>query len=149
MRLKFDVPETYHPEAKKIMAEIIRHLHKNNSFEKQDIPALSLLGYSYHTYFISRDLLLKDGIMIQEQDQIRQPTLPGMEPQFITKLRSSKPHPALKICNDAQNQITKILIEFNLTPRSRKKITLDPNSIPSPGDESPIDKFLKDKVETR
>jgi len=130
------------------MAEIIRQLAKKNGFEKQDLPALSLLGYSYHNYFVSRDILLKDGLMIQEKDEFQQPTLPGMEPVFITKLRASKPHPALKICNDSQNQITKILIEFGLTPKSRKK-NLDPTDPPSI-DESPIDKFVgKEKIETR
>jgi P27 family predicted phage terminase small subunit len=147
MRLKFDIPESYHPEAKKTMSEIIRQLQKKDGFEKQDFPALSILGYSYHNYFISRDILLKDGLMIQEQDQIRQPTLPGMEPLFITKLRASKPHPALKICNDSQNQITKILIEFGLTPKSRKK-NLDMAEAPTPDNVSPIDKFLP-KIETR
>ena len=147
MRLKFDIPESYHPEAKKIMAEIFRHLNRNNGIEKQDLPALSLLAYSYHTYFQSRDILLKDGIMIEEKDQIQQPTLPGMEPAFITKIRTAKPHPALKICNDSQNQITKILIEFNLTPHSRKK-NLD-ISIPESFGDSPIDKFITQKQELR
>lgn len=147
MRIKFDIPESFHPEAKKTMNQIIRQLSVKNGFEKQDLPALSLLGYSYHTYFFSRDILLKDGLMVQEKDEFQQPTLPGMEPIFITKIRASKPHPAIKICNDSQNQITKILIEFGLTPKSRKK-NLDLNSDPTPGDD-PIDKFVKDKIETR
>ena len=149
MRLKLEIPESYHPEAKSSMAEIFRSLNKEGSIEKKDMAALNLLAYSYHVYFQSRDLLLKDGLMIEDKEQNLQPPLPGMEPQFITKLRASKPHPALKMCNDAQNQITRILIEFNLTPRSRKKTTMDMDNPPIPSEQSPIDKFINQKPELR
>jgi P27 family predicted phage terminase small subunit len=147
MRLKFEIPESYHPEAKNSMGEIFKILVRNKGVEKRDFPALNLMAYSYHIYFQSRDLLLRDGIMIEDQQQTNQPTLPGMEPNFITKLRASKPHPALKLCNDAQNQIARLLVEFNLTPRSRKK-TIDLNLLPDVED-SPIDKFVSKNPELR
>ena len=73
MRLKFETPDSYHADAKVAMADIFRLLNKNNGVEKQDFPALNLLAYSYHIYFQSRDILLRDGIMIEDQQQTNQP----------------------------------------------------------------------------
>jgi P27 family predicted phage terminase small subunit len=128
-----------HPKAKKQMDDIIKYLAADKSIKVQDYTALTLLSNSFSVYYQAIDILNKDGLVIEDLQRSMQPSLPGMEPAFLTKLRSTKPHPALKIANDAQYQITKLLIEFQLTPRSRKKV----NSIGSEIEPlSPADKLL-------
>jgi P27 family predicted phage terminase small subunit len=144
MKALFNCPDGYHQKAKDQMADIVKNLNKEKFISKLDIPALAMLAYSYDIYFKAAEILLRDGI-VMEDSQNQQPTLPGMEPTFISKMKVTKAHPALRIATDAQNQITKLLIEFNLTPRSRKKIT-DPVT---PEPQSPADKFIKNKIETR
>jgi P27 family predicted phage terminase small subunit len=128
-----------HPTAKIQMDEIIRFLKNDKSIIKQDSTALSILSNSFSVYYQAIDILNRDGLVFEDDNKVMQPSLPGMEPLFITRLRSIKPHPALKIANDAQNQITKLLIEFGLTPKSRKKTSSISKKIEA---LSPADKFI-------
>lgn len=138
--------ENLHPKARKQMDEIVGFLRKDKSFKSQDMTAVTILANSFSIYYQAVDILQKDGIVIQDVANILQPSLPGMEPEFLRKIRSTKIHPALRIANDAQSQITKLLIEFNLTPRRRKKTD---NPMAMPDAVSPIDKFVSKKIETR
>lgn len=141
MKLNFKIPETYHPVAKEYMNQIMKLLHSKNIVQREDFAAVILLGDLFNTYCQARDLLNRDGIILEEKESIIDPVLPGLEPAILTKIKGQKVHPALKVATDAQNQITKLLIEFNLTPRSRKKIELDLPVIEE--NVSPIDKFIK------
>jgi P27 family predicted phage terminase small subunit len=131
--------EKIHPKAKAQMDEIIKFLTKDKSIIKQDSTALVILSNSFSVYYQAIDILNRDGLVFEDENKVMEPCLPGMEPTFITRLRNIKPHPALKIANDSQNQITKLLIEFGLTPRSRKKTTLIPKKIDA---LSPADIFV-------
>lgn len=137
-------PDHLHSKAKVQMDEIYSILIKEKGIKRQDSSALYILADCYSLYYQAMDILKRDGIVQEEAANAIQQSLPGMEPAFIQKMRVTKAHPALKIATDAQYQITKLLIEFNLTPKARKK-----TDVPIPEPPSPADKFIKDKVETR
>ena len=124
------------------MRQIAGSLLASESLERQDLAALFLLGDALNTYILAREQLFKDGLFFNST--VEQAILPGMEFKGIEKIKNIKPHPALRVAQDSYNQVTKLLIEFNLTPRSRKKpenITpLDDTEPFEP--EAPIDKFV-------
>jgi len=137
----YTVPGEYHEKTKKFMRNIVRVLEDNNVIEKHDLAALFLLGDSFNTYVLAREQLFKDGLFFDDESE---PTLPGMELKGIKKAAKIKTHPALRIANDAHQQVTKLLIEFNLTPKSRKKPEPITPLTEEPGEvvKSPIDKFV-------
>ena len=137
----YNIPKEYQEQTKKLLRPIVGNLLANDSLEKQDLAALFLLGDALNTYILARQQLLKDGITLE--NKIEQTTIPGMDYKGINKARNIRPHPALRIANDSFNQATRLLIEFNLTPRSRKKpeiVPLDEENIMEP--ESPIERFV-------
>ena len=133
------VPTEYHKKTKEFMRGIARSI----SPERQDLAALFLLGDSFNTYILARDILMADGLILE--DIPAQQELPGMELKGINKVRNMKPHPALRIATDSHAQVTKLLIEFNLTPKSRKKPEPAPMEQPEPEESTPIDRFVVKK----
>jgi len=147
MKLPFLIPESYHPQAKEYLIDILKQINKDKAIKKQDLTAFTLLGDYIHIYCQAREILLRDGIIMGDQPSSMQASIPGMEKSFISKMRNLKPHPALKIAADAQNQIIRLLIEFNLTPRSRKKtVDLTLPLVAETEYSSPIDKFMKKEI---
>jgi P27 family predicted phage terminase small subunit len=126
MRILYKVPEEFHPKAKKFMTDLVRQLNKDDLIIKLDTGALILLGNAYNKYFEAQDILLREGYMLND------------------KKGSVKPHPALKICHESQVEVMKLLIEFGLTPKRRKKVVLVPKV-----DEAPIEKFINNHREVR
>jgi len=93
-----------------------------------DTSALTLISNTYDTYIKATKILLKEGLIINT----------------TTKAGDSiKAHPAVKIQLDAQVQLTKLLIEFGLTPKSRKDIVSQKDKYET---MSPIEQFVKDKT---
>ena len=147
MKIAYIVPAHYHPKAKAYMRLIIRTLNEDPDSLKADAAALQLLGDRFNTYTLAQEILLKEGIILEDKDP-ENPTLPGMELKGINKARNIRPHPALKIASDCHNQITKLLIEFNLTPKSRKGPNLDIEK-DDPIVFAPIDRFIPTNLEIR
>jgi len=104
------------------MGDLVRQLNKENSITKLDTGALILLGDAYNKYFEAQDILLKEGYMV-----------------------GKKPHPALKICHESQTEVMKLLIEFELTPKRRKKAVMPVKKEPV----SPMEAFINGKREVR
>jgi len=144
MKANFLIPDYVHPKAKIQMDEIIRLLSRDKSKSGNYSAALQILADSYHIYFQAMDILLRDGIVQEMSDPAIQQVLPGMEPVFLQKMRVTKAHPALKIATDAQFSITKLLIQFNLTPKSNKD-----SELPVLEESSPVEKFINNSREIR
>jgi P27 family predicted phage terminase small subunit len=123
MRVVYNPPKEYCPDAAKYMKELVKLLNSGAIVSKLDTAALTLLGNTYNTYCLASQIILKEGI-IGEEGRI---------------------NPCIKIANDAQIQLQKLLIEFGLTPKGRKRITPLPEQEP----QSPIDKFISSKREVR
>jgi len=142
MAKKFIVPAEYHDKTKVFLRQIVRTM----PIEEQDQSALFLLGDCFNTYILARELLLKDGFLLEPNAD---PVLPGMELTGINKVRNIRPHPALRIATDSHNQLIKLLIEFNLTPKSRKKPEPVPLEDEAPIEEkSPMERFILKKTGT-
>jgi P27 family predicted phage terminase small subunit len=127
MRILYKVPEEFHSKAKKFMTDLVRQLNKDDLIIKLDTAALILLGDAYNKYFEAQDILLREGFMLKDKND------------------HQKPHPALKICHESQVEVMKLLIEFGLTPKRRKKAVMPEKK----QEMAPIDKYINDHREVR
>ena len=64
------------------------------------IPSLSMLADNLHIFNLCKEQIRKDGLLITDRFNV------------LTK------HPLIKVQNDAQIQIVKLLNEFGLSPKS-------------------------------
>jgi P27 family predicted phage terminase small subunit len=71
-----------------------------------DDTALEMIAYTYHNYISATKYLLENGITFEVTDRNGD--------------RVVRPMPQIKIALDAQIQLTKLLSEFGMTPKSRK-----------------------------
>lgn len=106
------------------IAQIADYLQAQDSLEAAHYPALSLLAKTLDRYNRANLIVCREGELVFSA--------------------SGKPlrHPLLKVANDAQIQVLKLLAEFGLTPKSRERI----KSLQQATDEDdPLAQFLKEK----
>ncbi len=97
-----------------------KYLKDNFDLEKYGV-AVELLLNSYDMYNKATDDINKNGLTIQHLTD--------------NKFETYKANPSVKIQQDAQIQIVKLLVELGLTPKACKDNTDDKV-------ESPLDNFL-------
>ena len=106
MSKDFPVPADICPAAKNYMKALLHELTENMiDYNGLDYLALELIAYTYHTYITAKDLVLKENYVVKERN--------------ARNAGISKPHPAVKIMYDANSQLTRLVQEFGLTPKSR------------------------------
>lgn len=117
-------PSSIGDKAKKFMKELLDVLEDKSINTALDKAAISLIAHTYDNYIKATEMLEHDGLTIY---------------QYSAAGRNVKAHPAVKIQLDAQIQLTKLLVEFGLTPKSRKDI----DSQKAAPESSSLELFLK------
>ena len=119
----------YSNETKKFMRNVMKFLESKNGGE---IPPewealLDMLQNFYEQYVqASNELLQLDSLVVDSR-------------------YGPQPHPLLKIQASASIQVQKLCSEFGLSMKQAQKLKV----VEPPKEESPLDKFIKGKVEKR
>lgn len=114
------LPNNIEKEAKDYIEDVIKMLEENDLIHNVDSAAITMLAYNYSMFIKASKQLEKEGYTV------------------VSDRNNVSPHPAIKIAKDAQLAATKLMVEFGLTSKSRKKLT--PNS---KEEESPLEAFIK------
>lgn len=118
---KFKIDSSFEKETKSYMKDVIKKLsNENNEIENDWISSLQMLAENYNTFILSSNQIKFDGITIKD------------------RFGSVVAHPALKIRNDANIQVLKLLIEFGLTKKSAQKVVTIETE-----EDSPLISFVK------
>ena len=95
----------YSEEIQNYMYVIHKFLNKKfGNINDEWIPSLSMLADNLHIFNLCKKQIRKDGLLITDRFNV------------LTK------HPLIKVQNDAQIQIVKLLNEFGLSPKSVGKL---------------------------
>lgn len=95
----------YSEEINNYMWSIHKFLNKKfGSISEEWIPTLTMLADNLYIFNLCKEQIRKDGLMITDRFNV------------LVK------HPLIKVQNDAQIQIVKLLNEFGLTPKSVGKL---------------------------
>jgi P27 family predicted phage terminase small subunit len=127
------IPTSISPKAKTFMKNLLGVLGEKSINTKLDSAAISLIAHTYDNYINATEILKKEGLVITS---------------FTAAGENPKAHPAVKIQLDAQIQLTRLLIEFGLTPKSRKDVVSVKVDTPTKAG-SPIDDFIGRQREVR
>ena len=119
MAQKFKIPTDIESDAKEYMKTVLAKLEENGILENVDSAALTMLARNYSTFIRASKQLEKDGIT------------------YMSDRNNIQPHPAIKIANDAQSKAMKVMEEFGLTAKSRKKLKIEKE------ENSPFEEFVK------
>lgn len=124
--MKIDL-KNYSKQTKDFISLLLDSIERKESY----YLAIQLLADNFEIYQRARESVIKDGLIIKDRFEIEQP------------------NKMIKVMNDAQIQIQKLLIEFGLTLKSNKKLSLEEEL----EDTSAFGQFLKNnnifKVERR
>lgn len=124
MAVKFSIPKTVSKETGTFMRNVIKELNSKNSIQDIDLGAIKMLCVSYEMYLQASEILLKEGCI------------------SVNKYGDKIPNPAQTIATKNYSQVIKIMTEYGLTIKSRTSMKSNNDGN---GEESPLDKFLKDK----
>ena len=95
----------YSEEIQNYMYVIHKFLNKKfGNINDEWIPSLSMLADNLHIFNVCKEQIRKDGLLITDRFNV------------LSK------HPLIKVQNDAQIQIVKLLNEFGLSPKSVGKL---------------------------
>lgn len=126
----FVIPKDIEKEASEYMKDVLEKLKDRGVMENVDTAALTMLARNYSTFIRASKQVEKDGMMITNNKG------------------NLEAHPMIKVAKDAQTQAMKVMVEFGLTAKSRKKLP----SMDKKDDDSPLEQFVKKKkveIETR
>lgn len=124
MAVKFSIPKNVSKETGAFMKNVIKELNQKNVIQNIDLGAIKMLCVSYEMYLQASEILLDEGCIL------------------VNKYGDRIPNPAQTIATKNYAQVIKIMTEYGLTIKSRTSM----KSV-NDGDkeESPLDKFLRDK----
>lgn len=120
--MKYKIDDSLSKEVKSYMKDVINKLKKDNQ-KIDDVwsAGLYLIASNYDTIISTSKKINEDGMLIKD------------------RFGSLIQHPLIKIKNDAQIQLQKLLIEFLLTKKSEIK---NNDSSTENDDESPLMNFV-------
>lgn len=127
---KYKIPNDIDSEAHKYMEGVLAKLEEKGIMEYVDTAALNMLARNYSMFIKASRQVEKDGMMITNNKG------------------NLEAHPMIKVAKDAQTQAMKVMQEFGLTAKSRKKLP----ELENKEEDSPLVQFAKKKkvqVETR
>lgn len=120
------IPKGICLKAKRYMRDLLGVLSDKSVNSTLDSAAIQLIGQTYHNYINATEELADVG-MYQE-----------IETQSGSSLKA---HPAVKVQLDSQIQLTRLLLEFGLTPKSRGELKQADDS--GKDTSSPLSAFLE------
>lgn len=127
MAVKFIMPEMLSEETQTFMTDVVKELNKRKAIQNIDLGALRMLATSYEMYLQASNILLEEG-------------------PIVTVKYERAANPAQNIATKNYAQVIKIMTEYGLTVKSRSKITAMKSVVK---EKSPLEKFIKGKVEKR
>lgn len=119
MAQKFKIPTDIESDAKEYMKNVLQKLEDNGILENVDSAALTMLARNYSMFIKATKQVEREGLTVKSDRQ------------------NIAPHPAIKIANDAQSKAIKVMEEFGLTAKSRKKLKIEKE------ESSPFEEFVK------
>lgn len=126
--MKYKTPSDVCRESKDYMKSVLAKLESSGVLEEVDTAALDMLARNYSMFINASRQIEREGAT-------------------ITNGRGNiVKHPAVTIARDAQIQAVKLMQEFGLTAKSRTKL---PELGKQEEEESPLERFIKGRKETR
>ena len=127
-KIVFKLPKTVkRKEAKKVICDIVRMLNDAGMLTPSDIPQLHRMATAYDTYLQCTEVISEDGI-----------TMKNLKGEMVKR-------PEVNIQREAWSQYLEIAKEYGLTTKSKGQI----KAFQVEDNESPLDKFIKSKKQTR
>lgn len=122
--MKYKINKNNDKETINYMKKVIDYLSVDSEINDEWIGSLQLLEDSFNTFILCSKKLENEGLFIND------------------RFGSLISHPAIKVKNDANIQVQKLMIEFGLTKKSQLKLSENQtdNSKESP---SPLSIFEK------
>lgn len=119
----FRLPESIkHPEARKAMTSIVRHLNAADILTPSDIPQLHRMATAYNTYLECVDVISYKGM-----------TMTNLKGETVKR-------PEANLLRESWSQYLEIAKEYGLTTKSRGQI----KSMQPDKEDSPLDSYLKE-----
>lgn len=123
------IPKDICKEAQDFVKSIVSVLRENDMLNPLDFNLIELAAWRYHRIVTARKHIDKNAAVIESSGNIM------------------RPNPSVKIEIEETRELVKILNLLGMSPDSRKEINKSKEKIKN--NESPLEKFIKDKIETR
>ena len=117
-----------HDDAKKVIADIVKQLNKNEILEAADIPQLHRMSVAYDTYLTCVDILALEGL-----------TMKNLKGEIVKR-------PEANLLKESWSQYLELAKEYGLTVKSKGQIKVLNNE---DAGESPLRTFLRENREIR
>ncbi len=126
--MSYKIDNNLEKESKIFIKSIIKKLNQDNEIDESWFASFDMMADNFNTFFICKKQLATDGLTITD------------------RFGNIKAHPLVKIQNDAQIQLFKLLCEFGLSLKSGQKMGI----VETTEEVSPLAAFInKSKVEKR
>nr|DAH86360.1 MAG TPA: terminase small subunit [Caudoviricetes sp.] len=128
-KINFRIPDCIiHDDAKKVIADIVKQLNKNEILEAADIPQLHRMSVAYDTYLTCVDILALEGL-----------TMKNLKGEIVKR-------PEANLLKESWSQYLELAKEYGLTVKSKGQIKVLNNE---DAGESPLRTFLRENREIR
>lgn len=117
-----NLPTNLKSESINYVTKVVEYLKKNNQYDEVDDLAMNLIAYNYSIFLTAIEEIERNGM-----------TSKGSRGNEIQ-------NPAIKVANDAQIQLMKLMEKYGMTSKDRKKLFQSDNEI---DDESPLMQFIQ------
>ena len=117
-----NLPTNLKSEAINYTTKVVDFLKKNNQYDEIDELAMNLIAFNYSIFLSAIEEIEKFGM-----------TSKGSRGNSIQ-------NPAIKVANDAQIQLMKLMEKYGMTSKDRKKLFQNDSEI---DDESPLMQFIQ------
>lgn len=117
-----NLPTNLKSESINYVSKVVDYLKKNNQYDEVDELAMNLIAYNYSIFLSAIEEIEKFGM-----------TSKGSRGNSIQ-------NPAIKVANDAQIQLMKLMEKYGMTSKDRKKLFQSDSEI---DDESPLMQFIQ------
>ena len=120
-KIKFKIPDCIiHDDAKKVIADIVKQLNKNEILEAADIPQLHRMSVAYDTYLTCVDVLALKGLTMQ-----------NLKGEIVKR-------PEANLLKESWSQYLELAKEYGLTVLNNEDMS-----------DSPLRAFLRENKEFR
>lgn len=117
-----NLPTNLKSEAINYVTKVVEFLKKNSQYDEVDELAMNLIAFNYSLFLSAIEEIEENGI-----------TSKGSRGNLIQ-------NPAIKVANDAQIQLMKLMEKYGMTSKDRKKLFQSESEI---DEESPLMQFIQ------
>ena len=117
-----NLPTNLKSESINYVTKVVEFLKKNNQYDEIDELSMNLIAYNYSLFLSAIEEIEENGI-----------TSKGSRGNEIQ-------NPAIKVANDAQIQLMKLMEKYGMTSKDRKKLFQSDSEI---DEESPLMQFIQ------